>query len=139
VVVVAESVVVGALDVVVVVVVVVGVVDVLEDPLEEDEDELGLDGAWLVVEELLVAVPVVGVPLEVEDPDPLDEVEDDGVLDDLGGFATRPLWFSAVSTSCCTVATSEPTAAGVPAAPRAGRAFSCLRSCSSSARRAREG
>jgi hypothetical protein len=132
-------VVVGLLEEVVVVVVdvdepvVVVSVDPLEDPLEDegvDELELGLDAAGAEVEELLEVVVVPDVPFELGDPDPLGAVMDE-LLDDLGGFATRPLWLRVFSTSCCTVATSEATALGVPLAPRAGSAFSWRRACSS--------
>lgn len=129
-----ESVVVGVLlDDVVLVEEPVGLVDVvdeLEDPLEDDEEdeELGLDPVGEVAEGL-EAVPVVDVPPVVEDP--LAGVEEDEVLEDVGGLAISPLWFSAVSTCCWTVATWEATAAGVPPAPNAGRASSCFRACSS--------
>src|ERR1700759_90553 len=134
-------VVVGVLDeVVLVVVVVVGVVVVSDDPLEVDVDEpwLGLDELELELELPLGVLLVVEVVV-VEDPDPLAGLEADEVFEDLGGFATSPLWFRVVSTSCWTVATWEATTLGVPPAPRAGRAFSCFRACSSLASRARDG
>lgn len=100
---------------------------------------------------LCVLVPVVPVPLGVLDvPDEgvvlvLDGVEVPGagvvvedvglalveVLLELGGLASRPLLLSVESISCCTAATDEATALGVPPAPSAGSAFSCLSSPSS--------
>jgi hypothetical protein len=140
-------VVVGVLDEGVLVdVVVVGVVDVSDGPLEDDgaeddvdELELGLEVLLeLELEVLLELVLVVEVPV-VDEPDPLAGLDEDEVFEDLGGFATSPLWFRVVSTSCWTVATWEATTAGVPPAPRAGRAFSCFSACSSLASSARDG
>lgn len=96
-------------DGVVPVVVALGVVDV--DVLE---------GGVAVVD----GVEVLGAGVVVDDVDP--PVVD--VLFELGGLASRPLDFSADSISCCTAPTSEATALGVPPAPSAGSAFSCLRS-----------
>lgn len=70
--------------------------------------------------------------------DPALEEFDDELLE-LGGFVSSPLWFSAVSTSCWTVATSEAIAEGVPLAPSAGSAFNCFKACSSFASSAWEG
>ena len=83
-----------------------------------------------------VGVVVVPVPVDVV-PVPSDPV--DVVLDADGGFVSRPLLCSALSISCCTTATSEATAAGVPPAPSAGNAFSCFRSWVSVAINAAEG
>jgi hypothetical protein len=70
-------------------------------------------------------------------------VEDDGaallepllafvlVLVLAGGFACSPLLLSSVWICCWTDDTTAATAAGVPPAPRVGRAFSCFRSFSS--------
>jgi hypothetical protein len=95
----------GGLDVVVVAgLVVLGALDGVVD----------VDGVGVVVED-------VGEPLAVVDVDP----------EAVGGLASSPLLCSADWTSCCTVATWEATAAGVPPAPSAGSAFSCFRSLSS--------
>ena len=84
----------------------------------DEEPEVDVFGAGVVVEEV---VAVLDVLLE------------------LGGLATSPLDFSAESISCCTVPTSVAIAAGVPAAPSAGSAFSCLRSAVSVSRSCCEG
>ena len=100
-------------------------------------------------------VPVGDVLLGVVEPEPeagVVEVDVPGagvvvddvvavvdVLAELGGLASRPLDFKAVSISCCTAPTSAATAAGVPAAPSAGSAFSCLRSAFSVSRSCWEG
>jgi hypothetical protein len=61
-----------------------------------------------------------------------------GVLDG-GGLARSPLLFSWLSISDCTLATWAATAAGVPPAPSAGKAFSCFRSALSCASRVCDG
>lgn len=98
-------------------------------------------GAGVVVGLGAVVIVVVTWGVDVVDPDPDPDagvvVVDPGVVDvdvlglELGGFVSRPLLWSAVSISCCTVATCEATAAGVPPAPSEGSAFSCFRSFSS--------
>jgi hypothetical protein len=68
---------------------------------------------------------------------PLDPEDDDGVallvalFVLVGWFACSPLLLSSVWICCWTDDTTAATAAGVPLAPRVGRAFSCLRSLSS--------
>jgi hypothetical protein len=86
------------------------------------------EGGAAVVDVLGAGVVVDDVGAEVVD-----------VLLELGGLVTRPLDCSAESISFCTVETSEATALGVPAAPSAGNAFSCLRSAFSESRSCREG
>lgn len=125
-------------------VVVVEVGEALEDPLLELEgaepEELGVEDVEL--DEL--PGELLPLPVELLEPDPDDCVDEDEdelplELEDLGGLATRPLWFSSVVTSCWTAATWAATAAGRAPAPRAGRAFSCLSACSSLASTAAEG
>jgi hypothetical protein len=122
---------------------VVGVVDV------------GLEVAEGVVLVLVDVVPLGVVGLEVLEGGAgtvdgvdvvgagvvVDDVGDDvvEVLLELGGLVSSPLFCSAESISCCTVVTSAATAAGVPAAPSAGSAFSCLRSAFSVSRSCWEG
>src|SRR5205807_7139918 len=97
----------------------VGVVEVVgEDVVDVDEDVDVLGGAGVVDD-----VPPALVDVEL----------------DAGGFVSSPLDCSALSISCCTVATWEATAAGVPLAPSEGSAFSCCRSALSVASSCREG
>ena len=130
------------MELVVAVVVVAAVVAVWVAAGDDAAGELGDDDPALEEDE-----PVW--PEAVVEPCALEPVVDEGVVVgdvavaggvlDGGGLARSPLLFSWVSISDCTLATWAATAAGVPPAPSAGKAFSRFRSALSCPSRACEG